>query len=74
MYFEAVDLLIQAIETRFNQPGYKVYYSLEALFVKVFKKGDYSEEVKSILEVCEADFIASNLHDYSTQHSLFHYT
>ena len=61
VYFEALDLLIHSIEARFDQPGYKAYCSLEALLVKVCMKHDYSEEVKKVLEVYEADLDAHNL-------------
>ena len=61
MYFEALDLLTQSIDARFDQPGYKAYRSLETLLIKACMKEDYSEEVKKVLEVYEAELDAPNL-------------
>lgn len=49
-YYEAIDLIVNCIENRFNQPGYKTYCQLETLLLGACK----SEEVHSILQdVCE---------------------
>ena len=45
IYYEALDLLVQGIEDRFNQPGYKVYCCLEELLIKAVKKEEFSEEL-----------------------------
>ena len=34
IYFEALDLIVETIKARFNQPGYKIYRGLEDLLVK----------------------------------------
>ena len=47
MYFEALDLIVNCIEGRFDQPGYRIYQSIESLLIKVCKR----EEWKSDLEV-----------------------
>ena len=48
-YFEAVDLITNCILNRFDQPGYKIYSSLESLLIKSLK----GEEFECILnEVC----------------------
>ena len=60
IYFEALDLLVQAINKRFDQPGYHVYCSLENIFLKVFKKAD---EMKAVLDIYGDDLNASNLAD-----------
>ena len=44
IYFEAVDLIVQSITKRFNQPGYKVYLQLENLLIKAAKKENYDSE------------------------------
>ena len=56
--YEALDLIVQSISDRFNQPGYKTYCCLEALILKAIKKEDFSEELETILD---ADINASNL-------------
>ena len=38
VYYEALDLLVQAIEDRFNQSGYRTYHCLEALMLKAVKR------------------------------------
>lgn len=61
VYFEALDLLAQTIQDRFDQPGYKMYGCIEALLLKVIQKEDYSHELKRVLEVYSTDLNASNL-------------
>ena len=61
VYFEALDLLVQTIQDRFDQPGYKMYRCIEALLLKACHKKDYSEELKQVLEVYSADLNAPNL-------------
>ncbi len=38
IYFEALDLIINCTEERFDQPGYRVFQSIELLLVKTCKK------------------------------------
>ena len=59
IYFEALDLLVQAIEDRFDQPGYRMYSCLETLLTKAVRKDDFSDEIRKVLEVYEDD--SSNL-------------
>jgi len=61
IYYESLDLLVQAIEDRFNQPGYRMYSNLETLLMKAVKKEDYSNELEVVLRVYKDDFNASNL-------------
>jgi len=37
VYFEALDLIINCIQDRFDQPGYRIYQSLEILLMKACK-------------------------------------
>ncbi len=62
-YYEALDLLLQAIDTRFNQPGYRAYCCLQNLLLQVFKEKDYSEEMKKVLEIYGDDLSEANLAD-----------
>ena len=40
IYYEALDLIVQSIKDRFEQPGYKVYKCLEDLVIKAANKLD----------------------------------
>ena len=55
VYFEALDLLVQTIQARFDQPGYKMYGCIEVLLLKACHKEDYSEELKQVLQVYSTD-------------------
>lgn len=46
VYYEAIDLLVQTIEDRFDQQGYNVYCCLEQLLLKAIQKKDYSKEFR----------------------------
>ena len=54
-----VHLLVQTIQARFDQPGCKMYGCIEAL-LKAIHKGDYSEELKQMLEVYSTDLSESS--------------
>ena len=45
LYFEAIDLVIEAITERFDQPGYGIYSNLENLILKACKGHDYTMEL-----------------------------
>ena len=49
VYFEAIDLLIQALVGRFDQPGYKLYWTLESFFLKDAKESLTMMSLKMIL-------------------------
>ncbi len=59
IYFEVLDLLIQAIEARFDQQDYKIYSCLESLLLKAASRQDFSTEIAKVLEVYGTDFNAS---------------
>ena len=61
IYFEALDLIIQSIKQRFDQPGYRVYQCLESLILKAARKEDFSDELKSVTEVYGSDLDENNL-------------
>ena len=44
-YFEALDLAVNCIRDRFDQPGYKVYSNLEQLLLKAIKEKDVTTEL-----------------------------
>jgi len=62
LYFEALDLAINCIQDRFNQPGYKLYQTLEELLVKAANKEDYSEQLHKVVAFYGSDFDKSELH------------
>ena len=37
-YFEAIDLIVNCIQDRFDQPGYRIYHLLETLLLKACKQ------------------------------------
>lgn len=61
VYFEAVDLLVQAIQDRFNQRGYLMYCCMETLLYKTIKKKDYNDELKMVLDTYKDDLNSYNL-------------
>lgn len=48
LYFEALDLLITAIEERFNQAGFLAYSTMESLLLKSLKSDDVSAEIEYV--------------------------
>ena len=56
IYFEAVDLLVEGINSHFDQDGYKKYQHLESLLIKVSNKEMYQDELE-----CVADFYGSDV-------------
>ena len=61
IFYEALDLITQAIESRFDQPGYRTYRCLEDLVLKAANKEDYSEELKAVTSVYGSDIDAPTL-------------
>ena len=55
-YFEALDLVLQSIHQRFDQPGYHIYCKLECLLLKAAQNTDYSDELRFVLEHYSNDF------------------
>ena len=55
-YFEALDLITQGIESRFDQEGYKVYCRLENLLLRAIKKEDLSAELDFVTKFNCDDF------------------
>ena len=51
IFYEALDLITQAIESRFDQPGYRTYRCLEDLVLKAANKEGYSKELKAVTRV-----------------------
>ena len=60
-YMEALDLVINFIRERFNQPGYRIYCNLENLLLKAASKDDHSAELQFVLDYYGDDFDCSLL-------------
>lgn len=56
IYFEALDLAISCIESRFDQPGYKTYGKVETLLLKAAASKPYNEELQFVLSFYGPDF------------------
>ena len=48
IYFECIDVLANAIETRFNQPDDQMYLKMQELLLKGFKEESFEEELDII--------------------------
>ena len=46
IYFEAIDLMMNAIDQRFDQPSFDTYAKMECLLIKTLNSQDKSEELK----------------------------
>ena len=55
-YYEAIDLVVGCIENRFDQPGYRIYRTLESLLLKVCKQDDIADDLEAILSFYKDDF------------------
>ena len=55
IYYEALDFVIQAVTDRFDQPGYRVYYNLQELFLKACKGEDYEEQLVTVHDIYKDD-------------------
>ena len=61
-YFEALDLLIQCIKDRFDQPGYRIYSKLESLLLNAANGVALDEDCFSeVLDLYAPDFDSSLL-------------
>ena len=55
IYFAAIDVIMQCISSRFDQPGYKTYSKLEAVLLKGVTGKSYAEELSFITELYSND-------------------
>lgn len=60
-YYEAVDLLVNAITERFNRPGFQGYKKVENLLLKAARGLDYREEFDFVIDFYGGDFNSSQL-------------
>ena len=55
IYFECLDVIIESIETCFNQPSYLAYGNLENLLIKAIAGKDFTSEKNYVLETYKDD-------------------
>ena len=68
IYFEAIDLIVNCITERFNQPGFLIYQHVESLLLKAANCKEYQSELKFVLEFYGSDLDGSSL---ATQLEIF---
>ena len=71
-YFEALDLVISAINNRFDQPGYQTYRNLQELLLKAARGQDFHKEFEYVVDFYGSDFQSSQL-DTQLQHLSTHF-
>ena len=67
-YFEVIDLAINSIQYRFDQPGYRIYRNLEEVLLNAANKKDYSKELSEVVSFYKDDI---NLYDLQGQLQIF---
>ena len=60
-YYEALDVLVNAIQDRFDQPGFKMYRNLQDLLLKAVKGDDYRECLNHVTSLYHDDLNAQQL-------------
>ena len=60
-YFECLDLVVNCVRSRFNQPGYRTLRHLEDLLLKAIRKEDYSEQFDFISDFYKDDITPASL-------------
>ncbi len=55
IYYEALDLLISSITSRFDQPGYRAHCCLQNLILKVVNKDDCTASMEEVLDKYKDD-------------------
>ena len=55
-YFEAIDLVVNCIKDRFQQPGYEVYCNLEQLLLKACQREDITSNLDYVCSFYKDDF------------------
>ena len=61
MYYQAIDLVIAAINNCFNQADYDIYAKLEQVLLLAATNGNYSRELTEVTEFYKDDFNKSDL-------------
>ena len=67
IYFEAIDLMMNATDQRFDQPSFDTYAKMESLLIKTLNSQDKSEELKFMEKLYNDDVNISVLIIYKQQ-------
>ena len=59
IYFEGFDLITETISNRFDQPGYSACQCLENLVIKAANSIDYTDDLKSVVDIYGEDTMNS---------------
>lgn len=68
IYFEAIDLSVNAIKSRFEQPGFKAYAQMESLLMNCLNGEDYAAELAFVESEYSGDI---DLFQFESQLTLF---
>lgn len=60
-YFEALDLIISCLKSRFEQPGYNVYKNLQELLLKAINRQNFEPELQYVSQFYGDDIKEANL-------------
>ena len=60
VYFEGLDLIVQAISDRFGQPGYRTYRNLQELILKAIRGEDFKSELEFVCNLYGSDLNAKS--------------
>ena len=55
-YFEGLDLIVSCFDDRFDQPGYRIFHSLELLLTKACMEQDFTSELNTVCNFYGDDF------------------
>lgn len=61
VYFECIDSIVNCIQQRFDQPGYKIYQQMEQLLLNAIGGQDYSSPLVKVSEVYKDDLDTDRL-------------
>ena len=61
IYFEGLDLTVQAISDQFDQPGYHTYRYLQELIFKAIRREDFKSELEFVCNLYGSNLNAINL-------------
>ena len=61
IYFETLDVIVNAINDRFEQPAFELFSQVEQLFLKSVKKQDVTDELKMVEKHFKNDYYGESV-------------
>ena len=61
IYYEALDLIINCIKERFDQPGFDIYRNLQDVIIKSIRKENYDDSFNVVTSLYESDINSDQL-------------